>query len=142
MADNTNNNNSKRARGTGGKVGAPYGNKNAQKYSDEKYVPLVEKYYDEMLADKRYPSDDYLAVYLDIDDDTIREWLKTHDCFRSAVVRGRHRAEQALFDRSLNGEWNDRFAALLLKNRHGFVDKVEQKVEADVGVKIVFSEES
>lgn len=122
-------------------IGAPLGNTNALKYSDEKYIPLVRKYYDEMLADKRYPSDEYLSVYLDISIDTIFEWLETHPCFRRAVAQGRQKAMQALVDRSLNGEWNDRFAALVLKNRHGFVDKMEQKVEADVGVKVVFTEE-
>lgn len=123
--------------------GGQPGNKNASKFDEDKAVKIANDYYASMISQNRYPSDEMLAFNLGVTMETANDWFNDPEKirFREAVSRGRAQAVQLLFDNSLAESMDGRFAALLLKNRHGFVDKVEQKVEADVGVKIVFEDE-
>ena len=87
---------------------------------DEKVKELVTLYIADTLKKERIPSKAGLAVYLDIDKQTVLNWMEQHTEFFGACKKLEAYQEVEL----INGK-NTTMAIFLLKNNHGYKDKSE-----------------
>lgn len=61
-----------------------------------------------------------LALFLDVNADTIYEWEKLHDEFSVKVTRVRNLQHERLMTGGLSGRYNPLIAKLLLSSAHGY----------------------
>lgn len=84
----------------------------------------------EILGDKRLivvnhvnlPSIEGLALYLEINKDTIYEWEKIHKEFSDVIMRVRNEQAKRLINCGLAGSYNPQIAKVLL-TKHGYIDR-------------------
>jgi hypothetical protein len=75
--------------------------------------------------EKKLPTIEGLAVYLNIDTDTIVEWVKEHSKFSVAIKKLKSIQADILQAGIYNNTGNVAGGIFLLKNNHGFRDRQE-----------------
>ena len=70
------------------------------------------------------PSIAELALYLDVNRDTLYEWSKVHSEFSDILRTLLTAQEMKLIDNGLSGKWNSNITKLML-TKHGYSDKTE-----------------
>lgn len=68
------------------------------------------------------PSIAELALYLDVNRDTLYEWGKQHEDFSDILKKLLTAQEMRLTDNGLSGKWNSTITKLML-TKHGYTDK-------------------
>lgn len=68
------------------------------------------------------PSIEGLALFLNINKDTIYEWEKIHEDFSDVITRVRNSQAQRLINCGLSGTYNQNITKVLL-TKHGYIDR-------------------
>lgn len=74
-----------------------------------------------------FPSVAGFARKLKVAKSTLYEWAKHHDEFSNVLKQCKDIQEDILISNALKGSYSAPFTQFLLKNTHGFKDKVEQE---------------
>lgn len=72
------------------------------------------------------------AVHLDVCLDTLKDWTRAHPEFALAYSKAKAIQQQFIIDNSMSNISPTAFSIFMLKNNHGWTDKIEQKVDAKV----------
>lgn len=81
----------------------------------------------ERLVRVKLPTIEGLAVYLDINKDTIYEWCKVNEEFSDVIDQLRGIQADRLINNGLSGDYNPNIAKVLL-TKHGYADKQETDI--------------
>jgi len=105
-----------------------------------KYEPGVFKKIEEYLQQcgreqTQLPSIEGLAIHLDVDSDTIRNWAKQYPGFSAQVKKIAEKQKQQLMDDGMYGgkEVNAAMAIFLLKVNHGMKDGSQNLNQINIG---------
>lgn len=110
------------------------GNKNAQKYKDEKELEkLIEAYFADCDERKAPYTMSGLAYALDIDRTTLINYGK-NESFSTLVKRAKERIEKQLEENALMGKANPTFTIFNLKNNYNWKDQQEIKTTNEVNI--------
>ena len=63
------------------------------------------------------------ALFLDVAEDTIYEWVKVHKEFSESLRKIVKEQEKRLLNSGLSGEYNSTIAKLILSSNHGYKEK-------------------
>lgn len=97
------------------------GNNVHNKYKDEYCQGMIEFFRN----DEVYPSFELYADSIDVSDETLRNWCKTHPEFGTAYQRCQNIQKGKLITGALAGRLNPTFSQFVAKNCHGMKDKTE-----------------
>ena len=69
------------------------------------------------------------AAHINVCIDTLKDWTRAHPEFKTAYEKARAIQGQHIVENSMEGIAPTAFAIFMMKNNHGWTDKVESKVE-------------
>ena len=72
------------------------------------------------------PTLEAFSDLIGVDTDTLAEWGRVHPEFSGAVKRAKAKQADMLANGGLRGVYKETMSIFLLKNNHGYTDKVEQ----------------
>lgn len=72
------------------------------------------------------------AVHLGVCRDTLMDWRERHPEFNKAYKAAKVIQERHIVENSMEGVAPTAFAIFMMKNNHGWTDKIEQKVDQTV----------
>lgn len=104
------------------------GNKFALKYKNE--------YADDIIGFSDEPDTYFIEQYakrINVTSETLRTWAKKYPRFGEAYKIAEDRMFTNLFKAGLEGRLNPQLVKLIAMSRYNMTDKVEQKVDANVG---------
>lgn len=101
-------------------MGAPKGNKYAQKYTDEEIIEKAIEYIED--EDNIFPSIAGLASYMNISRETVYARQEKNDKVSDIVSVLLTNQEKNLLEKGLTGDYNSSVAKMIL-GRHGYADK-------------------
>lgn len=109
------------------------------KYSEEmqdRAEHFIEKGYKEINKEALFPNAAGMALYLDVNKDTLYEWAKRHPTFSDTLKKMNEKQGNALIFNGLSGKYNSVITKLALHN-HGYKDKgdvTSNEEKIDMGV--------
>ena len=97
---------------------------------NEKLQEKANKYIELCRLDDELSSIEGLALYINVNTDTVNEWRKVHEEFSATVKEVKSIQKRQLMEKGLKNEWNSTMAIFLLKANHGLIDRqVVQNVD-------------
>lgn len=87
------------------------------------------------------PTIEGFAAFIGVHKDTLYEWASIHDIFSDALTKIKAEQHKRLIDKGLSGTYNSTIAKLVLSSNHGYAEKSESQVTADVVVTELSTEE-
>ena len=99
----------------------------------EEYCERVNDFIKERVANNTIPTVVGFAIYLGHHKDTLYEWAKIYPNMSDSLKKITQVQEDMLISGVTNGKMNPAGAIFLLKNNHGYKDKIEKDIT--VGIK-------
>ncbi len=105
---------------------------------DSQILAKARKYVKTCQNSNEMPFIEELALKLDVSDDTIVEWMKSHDEFSATVKRLKMLQKLHLKKGALEKRLHPSLAVFLLKANHGMTeDEKEKESEGDRSIKVI-----
>jgi DNA-binding XRE family transcriptional regulator len=99
---------------------------------DPEMISMVHGYVKECAEQKQLPTKAKLARRLGIDKETLVRWVKEKEDFSNAVKEIEMDQEDMLVNLGLSSKYNPTMCIFLLKNNHGYSDRVDQSIDINV----------
>lgn len=100
-------------------AGQPTKYNNDMQFKADMYLYIYESHLEEVV-----PSHCGLAVYLDVNKETLYEWKKHHPKFSNTLQNIKRTQEQCLINKGLSGKYNPAITKLMLAN-HNYSEKTD-----------------
>lgn len=99
-------------------------------YSDKK-LGIAKKYLKDCIDTFDIPYIEQLAIFLDVNDETILEWEKRYDEFSATIKKLRSVQKFMLMKGSIESKYNPASAIFQLKVNHGMIETSKQDITSN-----------
>ena len=116
-----------------GKMAAGQPTKYREEYSTDEYI---EGYIEHCKGNKKLVSLVGLACYINVAEETLKNWGKAHKEFLVSLDRVLRESKEMLCNGGLDSTYNSTIAKLILAANHGMSDKVDINASGSISVVI------